>query len=83
LLRFGTHAFFKSTFSLEADGTGKVNNAGSDEEEAGDVPEEEAPGDVSTFQSRRPLLTLAKKLGMNSLEMSMCVLADLFSEDSE
>ena len=26
-------------------------------------------------------LTLAKKLGMNSLEMSMCVLADLFSED--
>ena len=80
MLRFGTPAFFKATFSLEPNGTGKVNNDGSDEETAGDVPEEEAPGDVSTFQSRRPLLTLAKKLGMNSLEMRMCVLADLFSE---
>lgn len=59
-----------------------MDHDGSDEEEAGDVPEEEeAPGDVSTFQSRKPLLTLAKKLGMNSLEMSMCVLADLFSEE--
>jgi len=63
LLRFGTPAFFKTTFSLEHDGAGKVDNDRSDEEEAGDVPEEEAPGDVSTFQSRRPFFDPSQKIG--------------------